>query len=234
MDGNGRWAQKRGMNRTAGHKEGLYAAKRVVKAARDIGIPYLSLYTFSTENWQRAQEEVNFLMGLIKTNLRKEFDFYRENQIRVIHSGNPQGLPDGILQEIHNVMEDTKDHQGLTVNLAINYGGRDELSRSVVKILEKVQQQLKQPHSCSDDLIQETRDIILREGLAPYLDHPELPDVDLVIRSGGEHRLSNFLLWQCSYAEIIFENKLWPDWDEHTFYHAIKNFQNRTRRFGGN
>ncbi|NCN05926.1 MAG: di-trans,poly-cis-decaprenylcistransferase [Spirochaetales bacterium] len=242
MDGNGRWAQARGLSRTAGHKEGLFAAKRVVKAARELSIPYLSLYTFSTENWNRTQEEVSFLMNLLGTHLRKEFDFYRENQIRVVHSGNPQGLPQLVLQEIADVVEDTQSHLGLTVNLAINYGGRDEISRAASRAIEELKSQVlvgctDSPESWNNriaDLFATFSKNIASGTLDTYLDHPELPDLDLIVRSGGEQRLSNFLLWQSSYAEFVFDDKLWPDWDEQEFFSAIRTYQNRKRRFGGN
>ena len=253
MDGNGRWAESRGLNRTAGHKEGLIAAKRVVKAAREIGIPYLSLYTFSTENWQRTKDEVSFLMGLLSTHLRREFDFYREHEIRVIHSGSHQGLPDSVLTEIHDVIEDTKNHRGLTVNLAINYGGRDEITRAVSKVISEVANELSA--NLEEELLLSStsnqKELTLRvnqlineistnkmlhvneQGLQEQLDHPELPDLDLIIRSGGEQRLSNFLLWQSSYAELIFDPRFWPDWDEEVFYSTIQTYQSRQRRFGG-
>lgn len=253
MDGNGRWAESKGLNRTAGHKEGLYAAKRVVKAAREAGIPYLSLYTFSTENWQRTKDEVSFLMGLLSTHLRREFDFYRDHEIRVIHSGSYQGLPDSVLTEIHDVIEDTKDHRGLTVNLAINYGGRDEITRAVGRIISDfaddltstIQEELLlSPSETLKDLnlkinhiLNQTTSKKIREvadqGLQDQLDHPELPDLDLIIRSGGEQRLSNFLLWQSSYAELIFDSRYWPDWDEEVFFGTIQTYQSRKRRFGG-
>jgi undecaprenyl diphosphate synthase len=257
MDGNGRWAESRGLPRTAGHKEGLIAAKRVVKAAREAGVPYLSLYTFSTENWQRTKEEVSFLMGLLSTHLRREFDFYREHQIRVIHSGSLQGLPDSVISEIADVTQDTQNHKGLTVNLAINYGGRDEISRAAKKLLEDFSSDLSdliegnhQPAKSmvtplsTDPRMDQLRQIIqgftetkLKEldtlGFQEHLDHPELPDLDLIIRSGGEQRLSNFLLWQSSYAEFIFDPRFWPDWDEDVFYDVLETFQSRQRRFGG-
>jgi undecaprenyl diphosphate synthase len=253
MDGNGRWAESRGLNRTAGHKEGLFAAKRVVKAAREAGIPYVSLYTFSTENWQRTKDEVSFLMGLLSTHLRREFDFYREHEIRVIHSGSYQGLPDSVLTEIHDVIEDTKDHRGLTVNLAINYGGRDEITRAVSKIISGIaydlstnieEELLLSSDNSSRELTIKINQIInqistskmqevIDQGLQEQLDHPELPDLDLIIRSGGEQRLSNFLLWQSTYAELIFDSRFWPDWDEQVFYSTIQTYQSRKRRFGG-
>ena len=137
MDGNGRWAQKRGLARTAGHKEGLETAKKIVKACANAGIKYVTLYTFSTENWKRAQEEVGYLMGLIKGHLRSEFEFYKANGIRIEHLGDLKGLPEDVQTEIINAKEETKNFTGLTVVLAINYGGRDEIIRSVKKIIEK-------------------------------------------------------------------------------------------------
>lgn len=238
MDGNGRWARQRGLPRTAGHKEGLTAAKRVVKAARSLGIPYLSLYTFSTENWKRAQEEVNYLMGLIAGHLRKEFDFYRENDIRVLHSGDISGLPGGIQEEIHSVTHDTRNFSGMTVNLAINYGGRNEISRASRRILRSTTEKiagLPEPISREAVLrvLHDAESRFDEEQFSQELDHPEIPDADLIIRSGGEQRLSNFLIWQCSYAELQFDKTLWPDWDEDRFYKAMENFQHRCRRFGG-
>ena len=237
MDGNGRWAQQRGLPRTAGHKEGLVAAKRVVKAARTIGIPFLTLYTFSTENWQRAQDEVKFLMNLLSVYLKKELDFYREHEIRVIHSGNVEGLPEAVVQELVDVMADTKDHEGLTVNLAINYGGRDEISRAANRLVANELADLLSSSTISGGELQERlhrlSSRLSRSELQHYLDHPELPDPDLIIRSGGESRLSNFLVWQSTYAELLFERTLWPDWDEAQFAAAIREFQTRSRRFGG-
>ncbi len=217
MDGNGRWARTRNLPRSAGHKEGLKAAKRVVRAAADLGIPYLTLYTFSTENWKRAKDEVSFLMRLIRMHLRKEWDFYRENHIRVIHSGDLTRLPRSIQQEIASVVHDTRDFDRLVLNLAINYGGRDELTRGINRWVHD--------HSDSD---RELSDEDVRE----FLDHPELPDADLIIRTGGEQRLSNFLLWQSAYAEFYFSPKLWPDWDADDLLEAIRSFQHRHRRFG--
>lgn len=239
MDGNGRWAQQRGLSRSAGHKEGLAAAKRVVKAARDLGISYLTLYAFSTENWKRTQEEVGFLMDLLSIYLKKELDFYRQEQIRIVHSGNPAQLPAKVLKELAEVIRDTKDHGGLTVNLAINYGGRDEVSRAVERLVMKEFEVLLAdgstpvpPHLIRERLAEISH--LLQEGrISRYLDQAESPEADLIIRSGGERRLSNFLLWQSSYAELVFVDSLWPDWDAECFNSAIQEYQRRQRRFGG-
>jgi undecaprenyl diphosphate synthase len=214
MDGNGRWAKTRGLARTEGHREGLKAAKRIVLAARNLGVKYLTLYTFSTENWKRAQDEVAFLMGLIKTHLTAELDFYRKNEIRVVHSGDPSGLPADVLEEIRSVVADTSGFTSMTVNLAINYGGRNEILRAMKKLSE--------------------RGLPLDEkSLSLCLDHPEIPDPDLLIRTSGEMRLSNFLLWQSSYSELIFVSKLWPDFDEPDLAAAIAEYRRRDRRYGG-
>jgi undecaprenyl diphosphate synthase len=213
MDGNGRWAKSRGLPRTEGHREGLKAAKRIVKAAVLSGIKNVTLYTFSTENWKRAQEEVKFLMGLISTYLSAEMDFYKEFGIRVVHSGDPEGLPKDVRDSLARVAEDTVGFNKIRVNLAINYGGRDEILRAIEKI---------KPHSGK-----------LTEGdFRQYLDIPDMPDPDLIIRAGGEYRLSNFLIWQAAYSEFYFSDVLWPDWTEVEFNQALTEYTRRERRFG--
>ena len=223
MDGNGRWAKAQGLPRTAGHKEGLTAAKRTVKAAAAVGIKYLTLYTFSTENWRRAEEEVSFLMRLIQQHLRKEYDFYRENKIRVVHSGELTDLPRFVRKEIHSVTQDTKDFQGMVLNLAINYGGRDEICRAANRFINSAWK--KNRHGKKPE--------ITEESLRDNLDIPEIPEADLIIRTAGEQRISNFLLWQSAYAELFFSPTLWPDYGEKDLQEAIKSYQERERRFGG-
>ena len=214
MDGNGRWAKQRGLNRTQGHKEGLEAAKAVVKRAADLGIPYITLYTFSTENWKRTADEVGFLMTLIKTHLRAELDFYVANGIRVQHSGDISKLPPEIAKEINWVVKETSHFNHTTVVLAINYGGQDEIIRAIKKL--------------SPDQIAN----LTPETLSSNLDIPALPPVDLMIRTGGEMRISNFLLWQSAYAELYFSDQLWPDWNGDNLENAIIDYQSRDRRFG--
>lgn len=214
MDGNGRWAKQRNLPRTSGHKEGLEVAKKIVKAAKEVGVKYITLYTFSTENWKRTQEEVGYLMGLIKNHLRAEFKFYKENDIRVKHIGNLSGLPQDIQDEINSTIEECKDFNSLTVVLAINYGGKDEITRAINKAKSENKQ-------------------INENNFTEFFDLPEMPDVDLIIRTGGEKRLSNFLLWHGAYAELDFVDTLWPDYNEECFYQSIKEFQKRNRRFGG-
>lgn len=216
MDGNGRWAKQRGQIRTAGHEEGLKRAKEIAKAASDLGIKYVTIYAFSTENWKRAKSEVGFLMNLIHTHLLKELKFYKENSIRVRLLGDITGLPAIIQKDILETEKDTKDFTGLTICLAINYGGRDEIVRSIKKMIKEG--------------IPEQE---ITEGtVSSHFDFPELPDVDLLIRTGGEQRISNFLIWQASYAEFLFTKTLWPDYNKEEFYNNIAEFQKRTRRFG--
>jgi undecaprenyl diphosphate synthase len=214
MDGNGRWAKSRGMVRTQGHLEGLKAAKRVVKAASDMGISYLTLYTFSTENWKRAAEEVGFIMGLVKQYLRGELDFYRENHIRIRHAGDREGLPPDIRREIEAACEDTRSFTGMQVILALNYGGRDEIVRAVNRAREEVRR-------------------LTEEEIRKYLDNPDVPDPDLIVRTAGEFRTSNFLLWEGAYAEYYVSGKFWPDWTGEDLALALETYGKRERRFGG-
>lgn len=217
MDGNGRWAKLRNLPRTKGHREGLDVAKQIVKAASDLGIKFVTLYTFSTENWKRTQEEVSYLMTLIKKHLSSEFNFYKENKIKIEHIGDITALPMDVQTEIKNAKNDTKDFTGTTVLLAINYGGKDEIIRGIKKLASQ-----KKDFSS-----------ITEQDLSLALDTKNIPDVDLLIRTGGELRLSNFLLWQAAYAELIFTDTLWPDYTKEEFIKNIQTFQHRTRRFGG-
>ena len=220
MDGNGRWAQAKKLPRTSGHDEGLRVAKRIVKAASDIGIKYLTLYVFSTENWKRAEQEVGFLMNLIHTHLCGELAFYKENGIRVNHIGNFDALPANIQKDIKQAMEDTADFKGMTVNLAINYGGRDEILRGVKKISQQIIDKKITPQDIDEKLF------------TSVLDMSDSPDVDLLIRTGGEQRLSNYLLWHIPYAEQIYTDTLWPDYSNEEFYSHLEQFGKRNRRFG--
>jgi undecaprenyl diphosphate synthase len=203
--------------RTQGHLEGLKAAKRIVKAAADMGIRYLTLYTFSTENWKRAAGEVNFIMGLVRQYLRGELDFYRENGIRIRHAGDTAGLPPDIAAELKAACEETMNFDGLQVILALNYGGRDEIVRAVRRAV-----------LTGTDLASATEATIRL-----FLDNPDVPDPDLIIRSAGEFRISNFLLWEGAYAEYYVSPVLWPDWTEKELRTAVEAFQKRERKFGG-
>lgn len=213
MDGNGRWAKQKGLARTFGHKEGLSVAKKIVSKAASLGIKYVTLYTFSTENWKRTQDEVGYLMGLIKNHLRSEFQFYKENGIKIEHIGDLNGLPKDVQKEIIDAKEDTKHFTGTTCVLAINYGSRDELVRNINELIKNKKE-------------------INEKTISDNFDIKNLPDVDLIIRTGGEKRLSNFLLWQSAYAEFIFTDTLWPDYNEDEFVENIIEFQKRNRRFG--
>jgi len=224
MDGNGRWAKTRGLVRTQGHLEGLKTAKRIVKAASDLGIKYLTLYAFSTENWKRAAEEVGFIMGLIKQYLRAEFDFSKQNKIRVRHAGDFDGLPPDIQKELSDSIADTANFEGMQVILAINYGGRDEIIRAFKKFAANFAETCANSENAPD---------ISEDVIQNYLDNPDVPDPDLIIRSAGEYRTSNFLLWEGAYSELYISQKLWPDWDKEDLETAIADYQNRDRRFGG-
>ena len=217
MDGNGRWATEKGFPRSQGHRQGLEIAKRIVARASDIGISCLSLYTFSTENWQRAESEVSYLMDLIKTHLRKQYDFYRERKIRIVHSGALDQLPRAVGDEISLAEKDTQEAHGMIVNLLINYGGRDEIIRSVKR------------HFRDGGDVESFNDAALSAGL----DYPQGSELDLLIRTGGEMRTSNFLIWQAAYAELFFSDVYWPDWTESHLDAAITAYQSRQRRYGG-
>ncbi len=216
MDGNGRWARRQGKKRFQGHQEGLKTAKRIVRRARERGVSWVSLYAFSTENWRRDENEVSFLMGLIGKHLRREYDFYRDNGIRVVHSGNLAGLPAEVQKEILKVGEETSCFSGITVNLLINYGGRDSILRAIRRWQES-----ENPGPMDE------------QNLRRFFDQPEMPDADLIIRTAGEQRMSNFLLWEGAYAEYYFTPKLWPEFQEEDFDDALAEFQSRERRFGG-
>jgi len=217
MDGNGRWAKNRGLVRTQGHLEGLKTAKKIVKAASDLGIKFLTLYAFSTENWKRAADEVGFIMDLVMQYLRAEFDFSKKNKIRTRFAGDFAGLPPDIQKEISDSVADTADFEGMQVVLAINYGGRDE----IIRALKKLSQVKTHGESFSE------------KDLSLYLDNPDIPDPDLIIRTAGEYRTSNFLLWEGAYSELYFSDKMWPDWEKCDLEAAIADFQKRDRRFGG-
>ncbi|MDR1617595.1 MAG: di-trans,poly-cis-decaprenylcistransferase [Treponema sp.] len=214
MDGNGRWARARGLVRTRGHLEGLQTAKKIARAASDMGIKYLTFYAFSTENWKRSEGEVNFIMGLVKQYLREEFDFYQKHRMRIRHAGDIDGLPADIAKEIGDAVENTKHFEGMQVILALNYGGRDEIVRTVRRLLAAGVSSVSE------------------EAVSAHLDNPDVPDPDLVIRSAGEFRTSNFLLWEGAYAEYYVSKKFWPDWTEADLKAAVDDYTGRERRFG--
>jgi len=218
MDGNGRWAQQRKKPRSFGHKSGVTAAKRIIKAAIDLKIKYITLYTFSTENWLRPKREVDYLMRLLKHHIRADVNFYHKNHIRLRHAGNLLGLPKDLQKEIIKTQDATRDYTAITAILAINYGGRDEITRAFARWQET---EGKEGGACTS------------EALNRYMDTPDVPDPDLIIRTAGEKRLSNFLLWESAYAEFYFSPRLWPDWDIDDLREAVEDYGRRKRKFGG-
>ncbi len=220
MDGNGRWAEQRNRPRLFGHKAGVDSVRAVVEAAREIGVRYLTLYAFSTENWQRPPGEVSGLMGLLKAYLQAELKTMLRNGVRLFCLGQQDRLPDDVRQTLAMVMEKTARCRGMTLNLALSYGGRNEMMRAVRALAEKcVAGELD--WRCLDE-----------EMLAAHLDTAGQPDPDLLIRTGGEHRLSNFLLWQASYSELYFTDTMWPDFRKKEFLDALATYGRRQRRFG--
>lgn len=241
MDGNGRWAVQRSLPRTKGHTEGLKRAKEIVRSAAEIGVPYVTIYVFSTENWKRTAEETGYLMNLIHVHLKAEFEFYKKNKIRLLHIGDRNGLPEQVLRDIDDAIDETAHYDGTTLVMAINYGGRDEIVRGVQKLLasEKIDTTSSETKTGEKNVSAgKARSAataafsINEKTIKSALDIPDLPDVDLLIRTGGELRLSNFLLWHAPYAELVFTKTLWPDYNEEEFYSDIEEFQRRQRRFG--
>lgn len=218
MDGNGRWANKRGLPRTMGHKAGAETIRRVLKECDSLGVKYLTLYAFSTENWKRPKEEVNAIMKLLVEFLRKEIKELHENNVKIATIGDLTRIPEFCQVEIASAKELTKDNTGTVLNVAFNYGGRDEIVRAVKKCL--ADESLK-----IEDLTE--------EKFAQYLDTCSMPDPDIIIRPSGEQRLSNYLLWQCAYSEFWYSNINWPDFTAEDLRTAIYDYQNRDRRFGG-
>jgi undecaprenyl diphosphate synthase len=220
MDGNGRWAKKRGLLRVFGHEKGAKAVRETIEAAGKTGITHLTLYAFSTENWNRPKAEVDKLMNLLVSSLKKEFKTLHENNIKLNAIGNLSELPQKARKELLDVIEKTKNNEKLVLTLALSYGSRDEIVKTVREIADKVKNNIISLESIDDSIINE------------HLYTQNLPDVDLLIRTSGEQRISNFLLWQIAYAELYFTDVLWPDFKKEDLYKAIINYQNRERRFG--
>lgn len=220
MDGNGRWAQARGLIRLMGHKAGVKTVQEVVTAARELGVPVLTLYAFSTENWNRPQDEVSGLMSLLKNYLQSELDAMLKNDIKLRAIGDLGKLPPDVYEILSATMERTKDNTSLTLNLALNYGGRREMVQAIQAIAAKVKAGEVEPTAIDESLVDS------------HLYTSGLPEPDLLIRTGGEARLSNFLLWQASYAEIYFTDTAWPDFGKDRLIEAIADYQQRQRRFG--
>jgi undecaprenyl diphosphate synthase len=220
MDGNGRWAKKRGLPRTAGHEAGEAALFDVVQGAIQIGVKELSAYAFSTENWRRSPEEVKFLMGFNRDVLRRRRDEMNDLGVRIRWVGRPQRLWGSVISELQEAEELTKKNKILTLNMCVNYGGRSELVDAVTQIATEVAKRKLKPGQITEKLI------------SKHLYNPKMNDVDLFLRSSGEQRTSNFLPWQSVYAEMVFMDVLWPDVDRNTLWEAIEIYAERDRRFG--
>ncbi len=221
MDGNGRWATSLGKKRTYGHYVGSLVVDKITKAAANIGIKYLTLYTFSTENWKRPKSEVRYLMALLKTQLRKKEVLFRENDVQFRVIGDLSAFDDRIVTMIKDLIGKTENNKRMRLTLALNYGGKHEIVQAAKRLCEDVKK--GNVDVCDID-----------EGLFEnYLYTFDMPDVDLLIRTGGEKRISNFLLWQSSYAEFVFFDKYWPEFTEEDLLRAIDEFKRRKRRFGG-
>jgi len=220
MDGNGRWARRRGLPRAAGHKQGVETVREIVKACIEVGVKYLTLYTFSTENWKRPKDEVSTLMRLIVKSLHKETKELHSNNIRLSTIGNISSLPDIVQKELSDAVQVTSANNKMVLNLALSYSGRWEIIEAVRKIAEKVE---SGKMSIND---------IDESAFSKHLTTSEFPDPDLVIRSGGEFRISNFLLWQIAYSEVFITDVLWPEFSKKYLFEAISDFQKRERRFG--
>ncbi len=221
MDGNGRWAKKRGLPRTMGHRKGVESVREAVRVAGDVGISYLTLFAFSSENWTRPETEVNDLMGLLKAFIRRDLAELHGENVRIRMIGSRENLRGDILPLLLEAEETTRNNTGLTLVIAFNYGSRDEIARAARKLALKVQ---------SGAIRTEEIDAL---ALDRELDTWGIPDPDLLIRTSGEERLSNFLLWQSAYTELLFVPEFWPDFSRDTFYAALASYSGRERRFGG-
>jgi len=221
MDGNGRWAERQGVSRAAGHEAGAKSVRTVVEGCRELGVQYLTLYAFSTENWRRTRQEVNALFRLLSKYIRLELDNIHKEDIKVVIMGRREGLHSHTLDELAHCEDLTRDNQSMVLNVAINYGGRAELVDAAHAMARDYKEGL-----IGDEAFTE-------ENFRRYLYHPEIPDLDLMIRTSGEERISNFMLWQVSYAEIVCMSVLWPDFEKQHLRDAIIEYQHRSRRFGG-
>lgn len=220
MDGNGRWAKQQGLLRALGHESGTKSVKVIIEASAKLGIEFLTLYAFSTENWNRPKLEVDTLMKVLINSLKKELPTLQKNNIKLNAIGNLERLPKSAQKELLDVIDKTKNNTQMTLTLALSYGSREELVAAVRNICSKVKNNIISIDAIDDSIINE------------HLYTQNLPDVDLLIRTSGEHRISNFLLWQIAYAELYFTDILWPDFKEQDLYEAIISYQKRERRFG--
>lgn len=220
MDGNGRWAKMRGLERYFGHSEGVVSVKKIIEAASKLGVKYMTLYTFSTENWKRPEEEIQALMGLLVQAINQETAHLMEHNIRLTAIGDLSRLPEDAKVSLNECMEATASNTGVTVALALSYSSRWEITNAIKEIAQMVVN--------NEMSIDQINDKVISSHLTTH----NLPDPDLLIRTGGEKRISNFMLWQLSYTELFFSDKFWPEFREEEFYEAILEFQNRERRLG--
>lgn len=220
MDGNGRWARKRGLPRVAGHKRGVETVRDIVEACAQVGVKYLTLYTFSTENWKRPKDEVSTLMRLLLKSLKDRADELNENDIKLTTIGDIHALPEIVQKRLFEDIERTKNNKRMTLNLALSYSGRWELLGAIKSIGHLIEEGKLKPDDVTEQVVSE------------FLTTINIPDPDLLIRTSGEFRVSNFLLWQIAYTEFFITDVYWPDFSRKHLYEAIKNFQGRERRFG--
>ena len=225
MDGNGRWAKQKGVPRVAGHRAGMEAMKKIVNHSDKLGIKYLTVYAFSTENWKRSMEEVSGIFKLLVTFVNRDLRELVDNNVKVKVLGDYSSIPEDARKALEKTLSDTGEDTGLQFNIALNYGARDEIRRSVQSIAEKVKAGELNPEDITEDMI--------GEGLWTGSQLADTPDPELIIRTSGEERLSNFLLWQGAYSEFVFSDVLWPDFTPEEYERCIAEFQSRDRRFGG-
>ncbi|MDR0427544.1 MAG: isoprenyl transferase, partial [Dysgonamonadaceae bacterium] len=220
MDGNGRWAQQKGLNRYEGHREGAESVHDIVEASVQLKIKYLTLYAFSTENWNRPKEEVDALMELLISTIKKETPILMENNVRLLAIGNITRLPEMSKKTLDECLEETSRNTGLTLVIALSYSSRWELTEMAKKIAHEIEEKTLNVNDIKEEIVPQ------------FLNTKDIPDPDLLIRTGGEHRISNFLLWQVAYSELYFTPTFWPDFRENNLYEAILDYQKRERRFG--
>ena len=220
MDGNGRWAARRGEARVLGHKKGVDAVMKIVDEASNIGVQYLTLFTFSAENWKRPEEEIKALMSIVISSLNAEIERLKSNNVRLLVIGNIDSLPDDVQKTLHRATKSTSQNTGLSLVLALSYGGKQDIVCAVRKICSDIQ---KKKITLSD---------ISGELFRNYLSTANIPDPELLIRTGGEYRISNFLLWELAYTEFYFTRTLWPDFDQEELHKALLDYQGREKRYG--
>lgn len=225
MDGNGRWAKRKGLPRLAGHNAGMKAMKKIVDHSDKLGIKYLTVYAFSTENWKRSLAEVSGIFKLLVSYVNSDLKGLVENNVKVKILGDYKALPEDAVKSLEKTLEATKDNTGLQFNIALNYGGRDEIRRAVKSLAAKVKAGSIEPEDITEEMIS--------SEMFTGINNADIPDPELIIRTSGELRLSNFLLWQSAYSELVFPKVMWPDFTPEEFEKAIADYQSRERRFGG-